>query len=143
MWNLRQHLAREDGFTLIELIVVLLIIAILLTIAIPSYLGFQQKAQQTASMSEVRSAAPDAEAYFSDHNSHTGMTASVLKTVYDSGVVVSTGGSVGIVSAIPSASNNQLFCISAVDSGHWAHMAGPGGQVVNDTVATSNPCTGL
>ena len=35
----------EDGFTLIELMVVVLIIAILIAIAIPTFLGAQNKAK--------------------------------------------------------------------------------------------------
>lgn len=143
MLKLRQRIAREEGFTLIELLVVLLIIGILLSIAIPSYLGFQKKAQQTAAMSDVRAAVPDAEAYYSDNSSYASMTASTLRTTYDSGLVVSVSGSTGIVSAIPSATNTQKYCISAVDAGHWAHVTGPGGQVTNDTSATSDPCSGF
>ena len=95
----RGTLQNESAFTLIELLVVLIIIGVLLAIAIPSYLGFQKKAQQTAAMSDVRSAIPDAEAYYSDNNSYTGMTAGGLQTNYDSGMVVSTAGSAGIATA--------------------------------------------
>jgi hypothetical protein len=103
-------------------------------------------------MSDVRSAIPDAEAYHSDHNSYTDstnpMTATELRTDYDSGLVVSSNGSSGIVTATAGSNNDQQYCISAVESGHWAHVEGPGGQVVNDDndtggAATSDPCAGF
>ena len=145
----RSALKEESGFTLIELLVVLIIIGVLLAIAIPSYLGFQKKAQQTAAMSDVRSAIPDAEAYYSDHNSYTGMVAgddtTGLKGQYDSGmkVVGVDGVTDGVVSAIPGSANSQAYCISAQDSSHWAYVKGPGGTVTNDTAASADPCTGF
>jgi prepilin-type N-terminal cleavage/methylation domain-containing protein len=143
MHSLRQRIARDEGFTLIELLVVLIIIGILLSIAIPSYLGFQKKAQQTAAMSDVRSAIPDVEAYYSDNSSYTSMTATALHNTYDSGLTVSTATGSGVVSAIPSHLDAQQYCVSAVVAGHWAHVAGPGGQVSNDTANTSDPCAGF
>jgi hypothetical protein len=69
-----------------------------------------------------------------------------LKGVYDSGMVVNgvDGATSGIVSAIPGSTNDQAYCISAVDGGHWAHVKGPGGTVVTDAdTVTADPCNGF
>ena len=44
----------EDGFTLIELMVVVLIIAVLLAIAIPTFLGAQNRARDRGTQSDLR-----------------------------------------------------------------------------------------
>ena len=56
----------EDGFTLIELMVVILIIAILIAIAIPTFLGARQKAQDRAAQSNLRNALTAAKTAYVD-----------------------------------------------------------------------------
>ncbi len=53
---IRKRMKGEKGFTLIELLVVIIIIAILAAIAIPTFLGQRQKAQDAAAKSIVRNA---------------------------------------------------------------------------------------
>lgn len=55
--TLRKRLRQDDdGFTLIELMVVVLIIAILIAIAIPTFLGAQNRARDRGAQSDLRNA---------------------------------------------------------------------------------------
>jgi type IV pilus assembly protein PilA len=61
----------EEGFTLIELMVVVLIIAILIAIAVPTFLGARQKAQARAAQSNVRNAFSAAKTFFTDNEKYS------------------------------------------------------------------------
>jgi type IV pilus assembly protein PilA len=76
----------QGGFTLIELLVVIIIIGILLAIAIPSYLRFRDRANESAAKANVRAAIPAVEAYYADKNTYEGMDLAKLQASYDAGV---------------------------------------------------------
>ena len=71
----------EEGFTLIELMVVVLIIAILIAIAIPTFLGARTRAQDRAAQSSLRNALTAAKTSFTDTSDYSGATAATLQGI--------------------------------------------------------------
>lgn len=65
---LSKHGAREDGFTLVELLVVIVILGILVAIAVPTFLGQNAKAQDADAQAQLSTAYANAKADAVDNN---------------------------------------------------------------------------
>jgi prepilin-type N-terminal cleavage/methylation domain-containing protein len=76
----------ERGFTLIEILVVVIVIAILSAIAVSSYRGYQNRAHDAAAQEKVHQVVPAVHAYFVDHDSYAGMTIAGLRSSYDTAI---------------------------------------------------------
>jgi type IV pilus assembly protein PilA len=117
---LRQRIQDDKGFTLIELMVVVLIIAILIAIAIPTFLGLRERAQDRAAQAELRDGLTAAKAYYTDDETYDGFDDATAETIEPSlnwaggepDIETAAGDTVRLTEASES---DTVFCIGDVD----------------------------
>jgi type IV pilus assembly protein PilA len=110
---------REGGFTLIELMVVVLIIAILIAIAIPTFLGARTRAQDRAAQASLRNTLVAAKSIYTDAQSYAtaegaGLTAVEPSLTYKAKGTASTGPN--DVSADGSTTSTNIWSAAALSA---------------------------
>jgi type IV pilus assembly protein PilA len=113
--RLKQRADGDGGFTLIELMVVVLIIAILIAIAIPTFLGARTRAQNRAAQASLRNALVAAKSIYTDTQSYAtaegaGLTAVEPALTYKAKGTASTGP-------------NDVSADGTSNAGQWAGAA--------------------
>ena len=127
--DLGEEEGAESGFTLIELMVVLLIMAILLAIAIPTFLGVKSSAQDRSAQSDLTNAITSAKAVYTQNGAYlttaTGASmASALQTVepelnFTTASVGSSGTPHNVSVAVDSSGNVLILADVSQDSRCW------------------------
>ncbi len=78
---------KNKGFTLIEMMIVVAIIAVLVGISLPSLLGNRRTANQQAALAEIRTIGTAAEGYFIAHDNYP--SSNFFSTLYTGGYLPS------------------------------------------------------
>lgn len=77
---MRKRLNRGDeGFTLVELMVVILIIAILIAVAVPTFLGVRRGAQDRTAQVDLRNFILAERSYYVDNTAYTAVAADLIQ----------------------------------------------------------------
>jgi prepilin-type N-terminal cleavage/methylation domain-containing protein len=102
------------GFTLIELMVVVLIIAILIAIAIPTFLGARARAQDRAAQFNLRNALAAQKVYYTDRQAYTVDTTALAgiepSLTWAANAAVATVGTVYVAKATSTRGSHRRHC---------------------------------
>ncbi len=128
---------KEGGFSLVELMVVVLIIAILIAIAIPTFLGARRSAQDEAAKVELRNVINVERNYYVDNEDYTDVAAALValepRLVLDPdpalGVAVVLSADTDIVCMTRTSESGRLFSVwESVRDGTYFGV-GPGADL--------------
>ena len=127
----------EHGFTLIELMVVVLIISILVVLALPTFLGARQRASDRATQANIRNAFAAERAYYTDTLTYT--TDPVQMTAIEAALTYLDGDTplaVGVVYLHLHPVPNEMFASAMSHSGtcwYLREIDGSGAQFASDS----------
>lgn len=134
--KLRDRAHSESGFTLVELLVVMLIIGLLAAIAIPSFFNQRDKAKDADAKSSARTAQTAMETYGTDNDgSYAGATTALLIAIEPT-----LGDTPGTFS-LSSTSNSYTVSVASETSNVFSiNRAAAGTTTLTCTVAGRDGC---
>ncbi len=102
----------RSGFTLVELMIVITVIAILATIAVASFTRVQKQARDTKRKGDMQTLATSLQAYYTENNSYPAALSTLVSTYLPSLPTPPAGGSYTVYSySIGNGGNIYGLCV--------------------------------
>jgi type II secretion system protein G len=129
--KLRDRSRSESGFTLVELLVVMLIIGLLAAIAIPSFFNQREKANDASAKEDAHTAQTAMETYATDNaGSYTGGTPAELVAIepaLSNADLTTVAGNDSYTVTVEAQTTNRDFSIARASNGSLSYPCTPDG----------------
>lgn len=136
MFNLKRYLRNEKGFTMIEMMVVLIIIAVLIGVGIKFYTGYIAKSRVTKAKAEITTMQAALDSYYAENSEYPSVA-----TDPDVGLspdVVGSDKKYGY-SVATNKKGYSLYTNETVDGSHYVVATGVRGRSNPPVTQTSTP----
>jgi prepilin-type N-terminal cleavage/methylation domain-containing protein len=125
------RISKQKGFTIVELLIVIVVIGILAAITIVAYNGLQDRARSATLLSDLSSSAKQLKL---DQATNNIFPATIAEANGNKGLRASTGTTYSYT--VNNAANPQTFCLSATNGTQI-------GSITQDATASPGGCTNL
>lgn len=139
---------KTSGFTIVELLIVIVIIGILAGLVITTFVGIQQRARNSERQTDINSIASQLEGYFASHSAYPSL-ADLNTAAFREGNNLKMGDNNKALADPSNASSSTLVgTVPATPNGGYTYQTSPAGCASptdedGESTSPANPCLGF